>query len=71
MAASDPSTLTLAMGDRWLKLGNAWVKAKDVESVLEEGDRSEVRLRSGMSYPSPYSAYDTLVLLSEEIHDEQ
>lgn len=71
MAADDRTReMTLSMGDRWLKLGNVWVKAKAVESVLEEGDRSEVRLRSGLSYPSPYSAYDTLILLSDVIEDE-
>jgi hypothetical protein len=71
MGAEGRITISGRFPEQWVHLGKAWVNSLAVTAILEQNDGTcEVRLGSGESYTSPYSAVDTIFLFRDNSPSE-
>lgn len=66
MAADGPNFIGGRFPERWVRLGKTWINSSFASAILEQADgTSEVRLASGESYTSPYTAEETILLFRD------
>ena len=64
-------TISGRFPEQWVRLGKVWVNSLSVAAILEQNDGTcEVRLAGGESYPSPYTAEDTIMLFRDNSPSE-
>lgn len=69
---TEPKTLAMKVDsgyNHYVKFGNIWLRAASVEAVAEFAGGAEIHMESGETYPSPWSAEDTLSLLSRSAYE--